>query len=456
MKAVSEAGMTLQPALLSRMTIRRMMSRRMMSRRMTNCALVAALSLVLAVPPGFAQANSQTPPAAKDAAPNSATQNSAAQNNAAQNNAAQNNAAQNNAAQTNNAAQSKDSVATIAVDVNVVALPVTVRDKHGAIVKDLTKDDFSLLENGRPQPIKYFSLDSNLPLTMGLLVDTSFSQREVLDQERNASHSFLDQMLTQEKDKAFLLHFDHQVELLQDLTHKRDRMQSALDLLKTGDDDTSHSNDPNTDDSHSGSRHGGNELYDAVYLASNELMKKQSGRKAVIILSDGVDRGSHTSLESAIEAAQRSDTIVYTIYFKGIEERHDRHDNTNSGRGGGYPGGGYPGGGGGWPGGGGGYPGGGGQRGGRQPRSEEKHVDGKKILERISKETGGRFFEISKKELVGDAYTSISEELRTQYSLGFTPDKDAAGEGYHHIVLQVKKKDMAVQTREGYYGTLEN
>jgi VWFA-related protein len=436
MKAVFEARMTLQAGLFSRM-----MGRRTPNWKMISLALAAALCLVLAVPPGFAQsppANSQTAPAAKDAAPTSAAQTN-----------------------TNNkdAPQNKDSVATIAVNVNVVALPVTVRDKHGAIVKDLTKDDFSLLESGRPQPIKYFSLESNLPLTMGLLVDTSFSQREVLDQERNASHSFLDQMLTQDKDKAFLLHFDHQVELLQDLTHKRDKMQSALDLLKTGDDDTSHSNDPNTDDSHSGSRHGGTELYDAVYLASNELMKKQPGRKAVIILSDGVDRGSHTSLESAIEAAQRSDTIVYSIYFKGIEERHDRHDNGNSGRGGGYPGGGYPGGGGGgWPGGGGGYPGGGGggRRGGGQPRSEEKHADGKKTLERISKETGGRFFEISKKELVGDAYTSISEELRTQYSLGFTPDKDAAGEGYHHIVLQVKKKDMAVQTREGYYGTAEN
>ena len=96
-----------------------------------------------------------------------------------------------------------------------------MRDKHGAIVKDLTKDDFTLQEDGRPQAIKYFSLDSNLPLTLGLLVDTSMSQREVLDQERNASHSFLDQMLTQQKDKAFLLHFDHEVELLQDLTHSR-------------------------------------------------------------------------------------------------------------------------------------------------------------------------------------------------------------------------------------------
>ena len=113
-------------------------------------------------------------------------------------------------------------------------------------------------------------------------------------------------------------------------------------------------------------------------------------------------------------------------------------------------------GGGGWPGGGGGYPGGGGQRGGRQPRSEEPHVDGKKILERISKETGGPFFEVSKKQLVGDIYTSIADELRTQYSLGFTPDKDAAGEGYHRVVLQVKKKDMEVQTRAGYYGSGES
>ncbi|MFZ3339298.1 MAG: VWA domain-containing protein [Terriglobales bacterium] len=408
------------------MTLRRAMRSEMTLSKMMTQALVFALSFVLAFPPGFGQstpaADSQ---AAKDAAPSAKEPPS-----------------------------SKDSVATISVDVNVVSLPVTVRDKHGAIVKDLTKDDFTLQEDGRPQPIKYFSLDSNLPLTLGLLVDTSMSQREVLDEERNASHSFLDQMLTQEKDKAFVLHFDHEVELLQDLTHKREKLQAALDLLKTADDEQSRSNDPSTDGSRSGQRHGGTELYDAVYLASNELMKKQPGRKAVIILSDGVDRGSKTSLESAIEAANRSQTIVYSIYFKGHEYRDQRRDNGSPGHRGGYPGGGYPGGGGGWPGGGGGgggYPGGGGQRGGRQPRSEEPHVDGKKILERISKETGGRFFEVTKKQLVGDIYTNIADELRTQYSLGFTPDKDAAGEGYHRVVLQVKKKDMEVQTRAGYY-----
>ena len=399
---------------------------RVLPLRIINQALVLALSFVLAVPPGFGQS-------AQNADTQSGKESSRAADSQTPQTAAQ---------------QSKDSVATIAVDVNVVALPVTVRDKHGAIVKDLTKDDFTLQEDGRPQAIKYFSLDSNLPLTLGLLVDTSMSQREVLDQERNASHSFLDQMLTQQKDKAFLLHFDHEVELLQDLTHSREKLQSALDLLKTGDDDRSRSNDPNNDDSRSGRRHGGTELYDAVYLASNELMKKQTGRKAVIILSDGVDRGSKTSLESAIESAQRSETIVYSIYFKGHEEHDHRDGGGNPGRGGGYPGGGYPGGG--YPGGGGGYPGGG-RRGGGQRTPSEPHVDGKKILERLSKETGGRFFEVSKKQLVGDIYTNIADELRMQYSLGFTPDKDAAGEGYHRVLLQVKKKDMEVQTRAGYY-----
>jgi VWFA-related protein len=351
-------------------------------------------------------------------------------------------------------AWAQDAATTIAVDVKVVTLPVTVRDKHGAIVRDLTKDDFTLQEDGRPQTIKYFSQDTNLPLTMGLLVDTSRSQTSALDAERNASRSFFDQMLVKEKDKAFLIHFDREVELLQDLTSSREKLQAALDLLKTPS-DRERSNDPNdSDDSRSGSgshRGGGTELYDAVFLASNELMKKQQGRKALIILTDGVDRGSKTYLEGAIESAQRADTVVYSIYF--ADSHRDERDQGQRrgggmGRGGGWPGGG--GGGGGWPGGGGGYPGGGG-RGGGQRHPEEPRTDGKKILQRISKETGGRFFEVTKKETVGDIYTSIVEELRTQYSMGYTPDKDSTASGYHHVTLTVKKKDMTVQTRDGYY-----
>ena len=343
--------------------------------------------------------------------------------------------------------QTPDSAEKIAVDVKVVTLPVTVRDKHGKIVRDLTKDDFTLTEDGRPQTIRYFSQDTNLPLTLGLLVDTSRSQTGVLDAEKNASRSFLEQMLVQEKDKAFLIHFDRQVELLQDLTSSREKLQAALDLLKTPS-DRERSNDPNdSDDSASGHHRGGTQLYDAVYLASNELMKKQPGRKALIILSDGVDRGSKTYLEGAIEAAQRADTVVYSIYF--AEPRHEEGQRHGGGTGRG--GGGWPGGGGGWPGGGGGYPGGGGGRGGGQRRSEEPRTDGKKILERISKETGGRFFEVSKKQTVGEIYDNIVEELRTQYNMGYTPDKDSSSSGYHHVQLAVKKKEMTVQTRDGYY-----
>ncbi len=354
--------------------------------------------------------------------------------------------------------QAQDAAATIAVDVRVVTLPVTVRDKHGKIVKDLTKDDFTLQEDGRPQTIKYFSQEANLPLTLGLLVDTSRSQTNVLEAERNASRSFLDQMLVQPKDKAFVIHFDHEVELLQDLTASHEKLQAALDLLKTPS-DHERSNDPNDSDSSSGShRGGGTQLYDAVYLASNELLKKQPGRKAIIILTDGVDRGSKTYLDGAIESAQRADTVIYSIYF--ADSHHNDHDRPGGGggHGGGYPGGGggggWPGGGGGWPGGGGGYPGGGGGggrgRGGQRP-AESPHVDGKKILQRVSKETGGRFFEVTKKESVGDIYSSIVEELRTQYSMGYTPDKDSTSSGYHHVVLTAKGNDLTVQTRDGYY-----
>jgi VWFA-related protein len=356
--------------------------------------------------------------------------------------------------------RAQDTAATIAVDVKVVTLPVTVRDKHGKIVRDLTKEDFTLQEDGRPQTIRYVSQDANLPLTLGLLVDTSRSPTNALDAERNASRGFLDQMLVREKDKAFLIHFDREVELLQDLTASREKLQAALELLKTPS-GRDRSNDPSSNDpndssdrrSGSGSHHGSTQLYDAVFLASNELMKKQQGRKALIVLSDGVDRGSKTYLESAIESAQRADTMVYSIYF--AESRREEGPGERPG-GMGRGGGGWPGGGGGWPGGGGGYPGGGGRRGGSgQRHPEEQHADGKKILQRISKETGGRFFEVSKKQTVGEIYDSIVEELRTQYNLGYTPDKDSAATGYHHILLQVKgkdkDKDLSVQTREGYY-----
>ena len=156
----------------------------------------------------------------------------------------------------------QDAAATIAVDVKVVTLPVTVRDNHGKIVSGLTKDDFTLQEDGRAQTIKYFSQETKLPLTLGLLVDTSRSQTGVFDAERNASRSFLDQMLVQPKDQAFLIHFDHEVELLQDLTSSHEKLQAAMDLLKKPS-DRERSNDPN-DSSNSPSGSGSARIMAAV------------------------------------------------------------------------------------------------------------------------------------------------------------------------------------------------
>ncbi len=120
---------------------------------------------------------------------------------------------------------------TISVNVKLVTMFATVRDKHGALIRNLTKDDFALQQDGHPQTITYFAPDSDLPLTLGLLVDTSMSQRRVLDQERDASHAFLDHLLREDKDKAFVIHFDHEVELLQDLTSSRQKLEASLDQL---------------------------------------------------------------------------------------------------------------------------------------------------------------------------------------------------------------------------------
>jgi len=370
--------------------------------------------------------------------------------------------AQDGSAQSGAAAPSGKPATTISVNVKVVNVLATVRDKHGKIVDDLTKDDFALQEDGRPQVIHYFTKETDLPLTLGLLVDTSMSQRRVLPDERSASHSFLDQMVREDKDKAFIIHFDREVELLQDLTSSHEKLEEALGQLDTPQFSRTSGGGPSAggspgDDPDSGNgpyggrgqgRHfgGGTLLYDAVYLASDELMKKQQGRKALVVLSDGVDRGSKETLETAIETAQRSDTVVYSILFKD-DEGYGEHRGGFGGMGGprmGGPGMGGPGMGG---------PGmGGGRRGGgRYP--QEQRPDGKKILEKLSKETGGRLFEVSKKEPIDQIYSQIQDELRHQYSLGYTPDRGgAAAAGYHKIQLTViKKKDLTVQTRDGYY-----
>jgi VWFA-related protein len=347
---------------------------------------------------------------------------------------------------------------TLNVDARLVNIPVVVHDKKGALVQNLAKDNFALQIDGKPQSIRYFNLDTDLPLTLGLLVDVSLSQRDAIDEERTASFAFLDDTISS-RDKAFIVQFARQTDLLQDVTGSKPRLQAGLKQLETpasgGDaDNTSSSSGSNSGDSSTRTRRAGTTLYDALFLASDELMAKQTGRKAIIILSDGVDSGSKESLASSIEAAQRADTIVYAIYFKGRETSGGFNQNQGRQGGGGFPGG--RGGGGGYPGGGGGYPGGRGGGGGqgRQPEGLPTNIDGKKILQRMADETGGSLFEVSKKETVADIYKQIGDELRVQYRLGYSPDKETASDGYHRIVLSLTKsspRDLFLQTRDGYY-----
>src|ERR1035437_243585 len=329
---------------------------------------------------------------------------------------------------------------TFSAAVKVVNLFANVRNKAGAIVKDLTQDDFLLDEDGRAQEIRYFSQESDLPLTLGLLVDTSGSQRRLIEEERAASYRFFEQVLRPEKDVAFVIHFDFDVELLQDITSSRRLLEKALENLEAPAQQRQQRQAPQQQTPFpfpggggrrgrggrggpvggggGGRSGGGTMLYDAVLLAADELMRKQSGRKALILLTDGVDTGSKVSLSSAVEAAQRADTLVYSIGEQDPE----------------MYGGGF----------------GIGRMGGRGPMNT---ANGKKVLEQISRETGGRLFEVSKKHTLAKVYDEIDEDLRHQYSLGYSPDRSDTAGAYHRIRLTTKQKGLVVQTREGYYGS---
>lgn len=332
-------------------------------------------------------------------------------------------------------AQQPQRVPTFSSGVRVVNVFATVRDKKGQIVRGLTKDDFILEEDGRPQTIRYFSQESDLPLTLGLLVDTSMSERRMLGTESEASRAFLEQVLRPATDKAFLIHFDHEVELLQDLTSSRERLERALDEINRP--EFAQSGRAQSGGGYGGRRGGmggrrggGTTLFDAIYLASDELMKKQTGRKAIILLTDGEDNASKVSLAEAISAAQRADTLAYSVRVADQEENFQGFPSPGMGRHGG------------WGGRNGGY--------GRGPIAAER-PDGKKILQQISRETGGAYFEVSKKKTVEDIYKEVQQDLRNQYSLGYTSDRPDTEPGYRKIQLKAKRKDVTVQARDGYY-----
>jgi VWFA-related protein len=327
-------------------------------------------------------------------------------------------------------AQQQQDDTRFSTDVKVVNVLATVHDKSGKVVSILGKDDFDLSEDGRPQKIQYFSQETDLPLTLGLLVDTSLSQRNVLGDERRSSYRFLETVLREDKDHAFVIHFDREVELLQDLTSSRAKLEKALDQLELPQQNRQQGGGyPQGGGGYPGGQRGqggpGTTLYDSILLASNELMKKQEGRKALILLTDGVDNGSRVPLSQAIESAQRADTLVYSILFAGEEGNQQPFGMRGMGRRGGM--GRYP------------------------PQQPSNRPDGKKVLQRISLETGGGFFEVSGKNSIDQIYDRIQDELRNQYSLGYVSDNEAGGTGFRKIAVTVKQKGMIVQTREGYY-----
>ncbi len=313
---------------------------------------------------------------------------------------------------------------TFSTDVNVVTVLASVRNKQGEIVKDLTKDDFELEEDGRPQKIQYFTRETNLPLTLGLLIDTSGSQRRLIGAERSASFRFFQQVMRESKDMAFVIHFDREIELLQDLTSSRKKLQDSLAMMDRQPDFQQRG--AGTGGSPGGGRaRGGTALFDAVLLGSDELMRKQGGRKAHIVLSDGVDNGSRVSIGTAIEAAQRADTLVYSILFEDPEGYGGQRRQPMGGRG---------------------------RRGGRMPmppQRTQQRPDGKKILKQLSRETGGGFFEVTKKVPLEKVFDHIEEELRNQYSIGYTSDQKGAG--FRKISLAAKQKGLMVQARQSYY-----
>ena len=286
--------------------------------------------------------------------------------------------------------------ATFSAGVKVVDILATVRTKKNEIVRDLTKEDFVLTENGRPQAIQYFSRETDLPLTLGLMIDTSMSQQKVLESERTASFRFLDQVLRESKDKLFVMQFDMAVQLRQPLTSSRRQLEEVLPYVDTP-----------TRRELGMQNGGGTLLFDAVVQASNAVLKDQRNRKAMIVLSDGGENGSTATLLDAIEAAQRADTLVYSILFAES----------------GFP----------------------------APRFLFGGLDGKGILMRLAKETGASFFEVSKKQGIGQIYQAIQEELRSQYSMGFISDQPNEISEFRSLKLSTNQKGLVVQTRERYW-----
>jgi len=288
----------------------------------------------------------------------------------------------------------------IKVDVDVVSLYCAVRNKQNGLINNLEKSDFELAEDGKQQNIRYFSRETGIPLTIGLLVDVSGSQQNLIEVERRAASAFFSSVL-KTKDVGFLISFGADSELLQDVTGSPRLLQDGLRRLRLN---------AGVGGIHPGpvptmSHQRGTVLYDAVYLAANDMLSKEVGRKAIILITDGDDQGSTLTEKAAIEAAQKSDAIIYSILYV------DRQAYGSFGMG----------------------------------------YSGSGVLRHMSEETGGHMFEVDRKNSPDNIFQQIQDEMRTQYLIGYTPTNSKKDGSYRKVDLHAKTKDLKVQVRKGYY-----
>jgi VWFA-related protein len=294
-----------------------------------------------------------------------------------------------------------DQLPTIRVDVDVVNVLCTVKDRKGKLITTLEKNDFEIAEEGEKQQIRYFTRETSLPLTIGLLVDTSVSQARLVPAERDASEVFFRRVLAA-KDLAFLISFDTDVDLLQDFTSNQAMLRRALDGLRVNTSGPPPSRLPVPQGPFPLPPRG-TLLYDAVYLAANEKLASEVGRKTIVLITDGEDQGSKMKLEQAVEAAQKADVIIYGILF------YDR---------GFYGPFGY---------------------------------SGDSALKKMAEETGGRVFRVTHGKELSTAFEEISQELRSQYSLGYTPGNTRRDGRFRRLRIKTVRDDLRVQARKGYY-----
>lgn len=292
---------------------------------------------------------------------------------------------------------------TIKVDVDLVNILFTVKDKRGGLIGNLNKEDFTLAEDSKTQEIKYFTRETDLPLTIGLLIDVSASQGNLIDIEKNAASRFFSEVL-RPKDLAFLISFGEDSELLQDYTSSPKLLRAGLDGLQVR---------SGVSGIHPGpvptaSNPAGTVLYDAVYVASADQLRGQVGRKVLVLITDGEDQGSKYDIKKAIEAAQKADAVIYGMYYV------DRQF----------------------------YYRGGISFGGSM---------GEGALRRLAEETGGRIFHIDRKTTLEDAFKQLQDEMRSQYAIGYTPTNPNKDGTFRKIDIRASNHEWKVQARKGYY-----